>query len=187
MRGKMMHETGARTPPKTKPEMAFREFERQLRRLLLVPQQDLRMSDRTEAIIPPEERRRVWRELQRAGFDLPRLNLSCDIFIIMAFVILEPVLVIGLLLGWRTMVLSFIGLSLLAHRLTRPLAIHPPIGCETVQELVMHMTRVVLEEYKAGLWTHGEIAAKVRQFFAEEAGVPVRDIKEDTRLLDLFP
>jgi hypothetical protein len=173
--------------PKTKPEMVFQEFERELQNLLFLPGNNLRMSDRVESIIPADERRRVWRDLQLAGFDLPELRLSPRIFIVAAVLVLAPVLLLVLSLRKWSLLLTLVELSALAHRLTRPLAIYPPYGCETVQQLVLHLSRFLAEDYKAGLWTHEEIAAKVRQIFAEIAGVPVENIKDDTLLVELFP
>ena len=181
-----MSYSGASTTPKTKPQMVFREFERELRGLLLLPEQNLHMSDRIEAIIPAEERRRVWRDLQLAGFELPELTLSPHVFAIAAVLVLAPVLLLVLSLRKWFMLLSLVELSLLAHRLTRPLAIYPPYGCQTVQQLVLHLSRFLPEDYKAGLWTHEEIAAKVRQIFAESAGIPVENIKDETPLVELF-
>ncbi len=181
-----MSDFDACTPPKTKPEMVFREFEQELRSLLFLPEQNLRMSDRIEAIIPAEERRRVWRDLQLAGFDLPELALSPHVFAIAAVLVLAPVLLLVLSLRKLSLLLSLVELSLLAHRLTRPLAIYPPYGCQTVQQLVLHLSRFLPEDYRAGLWTHEEIAAKVRQIFAEAAGVPVQNIADDTPLVELF-
>jgi Zn-dependent protease with chaperone function len=181
-----MTDSGAAKRPRTKPEMVFREFERELRSFLFLPEQNLCMFDRIEAIIPAEERRRVWRELQLAGFDLPELTLSPRVFAIAAALVLAPVLLLVLSLRKWSMLLSLVELSVLAHRLTRPLAIYPPYGCQTVQQLVLHLSRFMPEDYKAGLWTHEEIAAKVRQIFAERAGVAVQNIKDDTPLVELF-
>jgi hypothetical protein len=176
-------ETSAR--PKTKPEMVFQEFEHELRKLMSSPGQNLQISDRIEAIIPAEERRRVWRDLQEAGFDLPELTLSGLVFHVAAVVVLGPVLLLVLSLRKWSLLLCLVELSLLARRLTRPLAIYPPYGCQTVQQLVLHLSRFRREDYKAGLWTREEVSAKVRQIFAEHAGVPVESIMDDTPIAKL--
>jgi hypothetical protein len=182
----IMVDSSSSSGPKTKPEMVFQEFEYELRNLLLLPEQNLLMSDRIESIIPAAERRRVWRDLQLAGFDLPELTLSPRVFAMAAALVLAPVLLLVLSLRKLSLLLSLFELSLLAHRLTRPLAIYPPYGCETVQQVVLHLSRFMPEDFKAGLWTREEIAAKVRQIFAEDAGVPVDYIKDDTPLMELF-
>jgi hypothetical protein len=173
--------------PRTKPEMVFRELEHELQNLVFLREKSIRMSDRIETIIPAENRRRVWRDLQLAGFDLPELTLSPRVLTIAAVLVLAPVLLLVLSLRRLSLLLSLFELSLLAHRLTRPLAIYPPYGCQTIQELVLHLSRFMPEDYKAGLWTDEEIAAKVRQIFAEIARVPVENIKDDTLLMELFP
>ncbi len=181
-----MSDPGGDSGRKTKIGMTYQEFERELRELVPLSQPNIDPSDRIEALIPSEERRRVWRQLQLAGFDLPELALSPQVFFMAAALVLAPVILLVLSLRKWSMLLSLLELSFLAHRLTRPLAIYPPFGCRTVQQLVVHLSRFVLEDYKAGLWTHDEIAAKVRQIFAEAAGVPVESVKGETRLEELF-
>jgi len=182
-----MTESSSFARPKTKPEMVLQELEGELRNLLPLSGRNLRMSDRIEAISPAEERRRIWRDLQLAGFDLRELTLSPRVFTIAAVLALAPVLLLVLSLRKLSLLLSLFELSLLAHRLTRPLAIYPPYGCRTIEELVLHLSRFMPEDYKAGLWTDEEIGAKVRQIFAEIARVPVENIKDDTLLVELFP
>ena len=70
-----MSDPGSQSVRQTKIDITFREFEKHLRELLPLRQQEIHMSDRIEAIIPSEDRRRVWQELQHAGFDLPELTL----------------------------------------------------------------------------------------------------------------
>jgi hypothetical protein len=181
-----MSDSNGDRPLQTKPEIVFRKFERELSDLLFVPKSNVQLSDRIEAIIPADERRRVWRGLQSAGFDLPELTLSSRVFVIAAALVLGPVLLLVLSLRKWSMLLSSVELSLLAHRLTRPLAIYPPYGCETVQQLVLRFSRFLPEDYKVGLWTHNEVAAKVRQIVAERAGVPFEKVEDDTPLMELF-
>jgi hypothetical protein len=170
----------------TKAEMVRRDLERELRGLVSLPQDGLRMSDRIEVVIPPEQRREIWQKLQLAGFDLPELRLSPRAFLIAATLVLTPVLLLVLSQRRWSLILSLLELAVIAHRWTRPLAIYPPLCCETIQQLVIHLTRFVIEDYKAGLWTHEEIAARVRQILAESAGVPVESVTSDTRLEKLF-
>jgi hypothetical protein len=166
--------------------MVLRDLEQELRGLLFLPEHGVRMTDRIEALIPPEQRRQVWQELQQAGFELPELRLSPRVFMIAAALVLAPVLLLVLSLRKWSMILCLFELSVIAHRLTRPLAIYPPLGYETIQQLVVHLSRFTMEDYKAGLWTQEEIAARVRQILADTAGVSVERITRDTRLEELF-
>ena len=76
-------------------------------------------------------------------------------------------------------------LGLLARKVTRPLTIHPPIGCETMQEAALHLTPFRHEDYKAGLWPREDIAARVRWILARELHIPFEAITEKTSLADL--
>ena len=166
--------------------MALEELEREL--ALLIPvSEPIRASDRIEAIIPPGERRRVWRELQRAGFKLPGLRLRWSVFSIATGLVLGAVVLLALYLrDWSYSLIALVGLGILASRLSRPWAIHAPLGCETLHEAAAYLTRFLPEAYEAGLWTREEISFKIRQILAETANVSVEDIKGETSLRDLF-
>jgi hypothetical protein len=175
-----------RPTQKTKIEMTLEELERELG-LLIPVSEPIRASDRIDAIIPPEHRRRVWGEFQKAGFKLPGLCLSWGVFAIAALLVLGPTALLGLYLrDWSYSFLTLVGLGFLVYRLTRPWAIHAPLGCETLQEAATYLTPFSPEDYKVGLWTREEVAAKVRQIFADAANVPVQEVKGETSLKDLF-
>ena len=62
--------------------------------------------------------------------------------------------------------------------LTRPLAVKPPIACETVHEAVLRLTPFRREDYQAGLRPREELAAKVRLIISEATGVPFAEIHQ---------
>jgi len=172
--------------------------------LLPLSQQEIRMSDRFEAIIPPEDRRRVWQKLQQAGFNLPELTAPPSDFPMLTEFRCLFFLGMLLVLGPPLLLLAFLGKLVRSSMLKRfqgsffdrifprvppenPLAVNPPIGCETIQEAVLQLTRFKVEDYKAGLWPSELIGARVRQIIAASSGVPFQAIKSETRFIDLDP
>jgi len=71
---------------------------------------------------------------------------------------------------------------MLSYRLTRPLAVHPPVYCETVLEAALYLTPFKQVDFKAGLWPQEEIAAKVRMIIACSAGVRFQDVYNNSCL-----
>lgn len=149
------------------------------------PAESISYSARLASIIPPYRRRRVWRHLRAAGFALPGLTLSGPVLIVVVTIILFPAwLIILTVKGWMAL-FSLAELVVLSHKVTRPLAIHPPIGCETVHEAVLELTPFRHEDYRAGLWPPEEIGAKVRLIVAEATGMPFATITPQTKLVDV--
>lgn len=146
---------------------------------------DVQQSDRFQAIVPPRDRRQVWRKLRDDGFELPGLVLSSRVLLFVTICVLAPVLVLYVVVKNWTAFFSLGELGFLARRLTRPWAIHPPVGCETVREAVLHLTPFSQEDYEAGLWPREDIADKVRLIVARATGTPFDSVTEETRLDDI--
>src|SRR5262249_31129782 len=151
--GASMSDTATPSSRQTIPEMTFRLLERKLRELLPSRPQEIHLSDRFETIIPPEDRRRVWRELKLAGLKLPDLTvpqselkrselwgcLLCPIALIL--------MILGLPFLFVALVTKALGFTFVDRilssvfnrifpltRVNEELAIYPPVGCETLQE-----------------------------------------------------
>jgi hypothetical protein len=168
----------------SKIDQASEEVRRQLADVLGVPADEIPPCRGFTGLIPSRERRRVWRELQEAGVDLPELRLSSRVLVAIALVVLFPVALLGVLFSW-SIVLCLAELHLLAYKVTRPWAIHPPMGCETPHEAAVHVTPFRMEDYRAGLWSHEEIGAKVRLVICRCLDIPYASIHEGTRLADI--
>jgi hypothetical protein len=169
----------------SKTNRTFHYLREKLLEIYPIQVDELTSSARFDRLIAADERRRVWQKLREAGFDLPELTLSSRVFLAAALIVMAPVALLAYFLNW-TVVLSLAELGLLARKVTRPLAIYPPIGCETVQEAVLHLTPFRQEDYKAGLWPREDIAAKVRWITARAAGLPFETVTNETRLLDIL-
>jgi hypothetical protein len=139
---------------------------------------------RFEALIPDDERRRVWDGLRAGGLALPALELSPRVFLLAALMVLAPVLLLAFAQKNAAILLSVTELGLLARRITRPLAVHPPRGCETVREAVLRLTPFDTRDYKAGLWPPEDIADRVRLLIAEVANLPFESVKRESRLIE---
>lgn len=169
----------------SKIQQSHRKLQGLLAEILDVPSDRIALSQRLSSLIPKEERRRVWAELRQAGVALPALELSGGVFSVAALVVLSPVLLIALVLKTWLAFLSNLELGVLARKVTRPWAIHPPCGCETVYEALLEVTPVTHEDYKSGRWPRQEIAAKVRQVLARALNIPFEKITDQTRLIDI--
>jgi len=170
---------------KTKPEMTYQLLARKLRELIPLSAQEIHRTDRIKSLIPAKDRRRVWRELRKAGFDFPSLRLSFSRFLISAIFVLIPVGLLALRFGEWCMPVSLAVLGIFGYWLTRPFAIEIPTGCETTYQAAYYVTRCTPETYQSGLWSPQEVAIKVRQVLAEASCVDFEDIKGDMTMEDL--
>jgi hypothetical protein len=156
-----------------------------LSEVLAVPAAAITPDQHLDALVPREERRRVWQEMAEAGYELPPLELSGLVFWLTAVFVVFPLLLVGVILKTWAVVFSLPELGLLARRITRPLAIDTPTGL-TVYEVAVALTPFARVDYKAGLWPAKAIADKVRLIIAAGAGVPFDEVRPDTRLADLI-
>lgn len=171
--------------PESKVDQAYRKLQYLLAEMLGISPADVSRSGRFAALIPREERRRVWRELQEAGLPLPDLELSGPAFLFAAAMLLLPVGLLALLFRTWSVFLGLGNAYRLARKATRPWAIHPAHGCETIQEAVLYITPFKPEDYRAGLWPPEDIAAKVRQVIASTLGIPFDRITNEIRFIDI--
>jgi hypothetical protein len=162
----------------------FRKLCGGLARILPEAPSEMSLADRIDQLIPYRERRRVWCDLREAGFGLPGLCLSGPLRLAVTLLVLAPVASLTYLFGWIG-ALHVLEFGKLAYWITRPWAVHPPIGCETVQEAVLHLTPFRQEDYAAGLWPREDIAAKVRWMFCQAAGRSFETVTEKTVIADL--
>ncbi|OAI45602.1 hypothetical protein AYO44_12730 [Planctomycetaceae bacterium SCGC AG-212-F19] len=172
--------------PNSAPARTFTRLRACLAHVVPAPAESISYSSHLATIIPPWSRRRVWQQLRTAGLALPALTLSGPVFILVVTVVMFPAWLIVLTVKGWTAIFSLAELVLLSHKVTRPLAIHSPIGCETVEEAVLQSTPFRHEDYRAGLWPPEDIASKVRLMVAKAAGVSFATITPQTRLCDLL-
>jgi hypothetical protein len=170
----------AQTARQSKTVCTFIDFRRQLQDMLPTAAANIELAVRLEDVIPIKDRRRIWQMLQDTGLNLPHLGLSKRVLVIVVGLVVGPVVLLALALHTASIVLSVLELSVLAYRVTRPLAVYPPPSWETVHEAVLHLTRFRIADYRAGFWPHEDIAAKVRLIIASTKGVRLQDIHDDS-------
>jgi hypothetical protein len=170
----------------TKISITFREFQRRLRKLSPRNVDEISLADRLDMLIPSEDRRRVWQDLKDSGFDLPALRVSAHTFVVAAFLVFIPALLTLMFQGW-SLALCWAKIGMFTRKLTRPFAIHPPPGCTTIREAVLHLSQFRMEDYRAGLWTPEDIASKVRHIIALASGVPLKALTDKTKIFELDP
>ena len=170
----------------TRTQMTFRQFQRAWNQIAPLPYREISLDDRMDAIVLWNQRRHVWNELRNAGWDLPELQRPKWMVLLLTLTVSS----IAGMLAWSvhlwSALVAMVDLSWTAHKFTRPLAVFPPIACETVREAVLRSTPFRHEDCQAGLWPREDIAAKVRLILSESTGVPFAEIREDTRLTDLL-
>jgi hypothetical protein len=152
--------------------------------LLLVGPAEVRPETKFVDIIPEEDRRSRWQQLQEYGFKVPGLIL-CGRGWLLVLLQLLFLLVLWELLG-NGLLFFFIEIITIIRIVTRPYAIVPPPGYETIERAAVNLTRFNMEQYRAGLWTHDDIAAKVRLIVAEVSGMPFDEITDETNLIELL-
>ena len=170
---------------KSKINQGFHELRLKLGQILNKSPEDISPSQLLVTLIPPQDRRKVWKELQESREILPDLRLANPVIFATALIILLPVTVLAMLSKNRLLFLCLFEFFWIARKLTRTWAIYPPIGCETVQEAVLATTEFHQEDFRAGLWPREDIAAKVRWIFSERSGIPFRDICDEAKIADL--
>jgi hypothetical protein len=178
-----------RTAPsarKSKLAEGLRELRLKLADILGTSPEEITPSQFLVALIPSQVRRRVWRQLQEEGVGLPDLRLSQPVVVAAAIAVLIPLTVLAAVRKSWLVYLGLFELGWLARKLTRPWAIYPPNGCETVLEAVLHVTPFRGDDYRAGLWSRDDIATKVRWIFSKQLGIPFAAIKDDTPIADIW-
>jgi hypothetical protein len=171
--------------PKTRRQIGLRRLQETLHEIA-PPTKELLGYEELEAVLPLEDRRSNWRELQSAGFELPELEMSPQVFWIAALMVLTPLGLLCLVSRIWFVIWSFVEFTILAYKLTRPLAVHPPDWCRTVGQAALCLRDIRMPDGQAVAWTRAEVAERVRMIVAEHAGVPIEEVTEDTRLADLF-
>lgn len=166
----------------TKTSETFHWLRQELARFLPCTADEITLAQRFEELITATERRQVWQQLADEGITLPALELTASARLLATVAVLGPLSLVAVLLRDGLVLLSVGEAGLLTYRLTRRWAVHPPSGCETVREAVLHLTPFRRQDSEAGLWPHEEIAAKVRLIVARATGMPFASVTEDTRL-----
>ena len=141
-------------------------------------------ADRLADLFPWFGRRAVWQTLAERGYRLPPLVLAQPLQLVSAL----SVLLRSAALAWflhPVFLVTIVPFGWLTWRLTRPWAVVPPPGCQTVYEAAIHATPFRHADYDAGLWSDADVSAKVRAVIALSLGVSMEEVRPESRLSDL--
>jgi hypothetical protein len=135
-----------------------------------------------DTLLPIDVRRLVWRQLKR-HLPVPGLELSDRERERSLWIVLIATLAFTLCLqNWFALIVA-VPVSLFVHRASCPRAIHFPYGLRTVGELVICATQFGDHKESGYRWTRNEIALKVRITIADAVGVPVEELRPETKFL----
>jgi len=86
-----------------------------------------------------------------------------------------------LTIAWLEILVALL-LFLVGFRLSRPLAVHLPPGCDTVRGLIttnLAWNRGVIGKQAAGSDAQGDLWERLRAIIAEQTGIPPEQITEE--------
>jgi len=150
-----------------------------MRKLLLQSLPDcgvrIRPGSRLDEIVPEATRRRVWAAVRKEGLVLPRLELTRRQQWLCALAIATPVL---LWRDWAGAAASF-AVALAVYWGTRPWAIHPPVCCRTIRDVVLLAVDRNRPTGGGGQFSEREVVQKVRLIAAKQFRMPAEQITDD--------
>lgn len=160
---------------------SFYKVRQQLSSVLSIARRTIKPKDALEKLIPLEKRRDIWAKLKSVGLLMPALERSrimsnvciaivCTISLALALIFLEPFLL-----------LIAIPLFIALAYATRQYAIHIPAVCLTIGDLSIYATSMQDFDSTNSAWSRIEILLKVRMITAEQLGIPIDKIAEDSR------
>lgn len=165
--------------------LVFYRFRRELLEMVPVARERLRPSARIEDVIPRPVRRRVWQQLRKRGYKLPPLEFSGSAILLSFLAIVARSAAFAWIFNNAVFALAALPFVALTWWTTRPLAIHPPTGCQTLREAVLLATPFRKVDYDAGMWPRADISAKVRAIIALQLAIPFDQVREESRWVDL--
>jgi hypothetical protein len=146
------------------------------------PRREIGPGTELESLLPRDRRRKLWRNVEQQGVNLPPLERSWGPLILgCLMVVAGPVGITVLLRHWAGL-LTVVPLGVLAILATRPWAIEFPIGLRTVGELALDLTHYAEHLDSGHRWTRNEIAFKVRAEIAGAMGRSLSEVRLECRL-----
>jgi hypothetical protein len=150
-----------------------------------VGRREVRPGALLEELIPLPQRREVWRRLRRRGLPVPALELAPAERAWNVFGVLKTTASLALGLQRWIALVAVLPLGLVAYWISRPRAVHFPLGLRTVGEMVLYLTSFPEHRGSGYRWTHNEVAFKVRVVVAESLGLTLDAVQPERTLADL--
>jgi hypothetical protein len=138
-----------------------------------------------EMLLPVQGRRIVWQQLRQRGLRVPALELSPRASTLNALGVLRMAISFALWLQHWLGLSVAIPVGLVVWWVSRPYAVHFPLGVRTVGEMVIHMTRFGEHKHSGYRWTENEISTKVRLTLAECLNHRLEAVRPESTLAEL--
>ncbi len=177
---RLSEKRGGKSPP-CRTSRAFYRLRRALVRAAGVERSRVTPSALVGELVPPFQRRRVWKAVRADGIVLPRLMVSrvLGTTILLGSVVVPVVL--GIALSRPLLLLLPVPSFMVALVLLQPLRLALPPGCRTVGDLaesVSHQAPIV------GPLSPDEVEAAVRSLVAEHLDVPLEKVTPNARFIE---
>lgn len=160
---------------------SFYKVRQQLSKVLPIPRRMINPKDPLEKIIPIDRRQDIWPKLRSVGLFLPALERSKVVSRVSIAVVCAIPLAITLLFLEPYFMLTAIPLGIAIAYATRQYAVHIPAVCLTVGDLSVYATSMRDHDSANSAWSRSEVLLKVRMITAEQLGIPIDKIAEDSR------
>jgi len=163
---------------------SFYRLRRELTKLLSLPRRSITPRTELGSLIPPEQRREVWRALLSSGIQLPSLQRSTVTAWTAAIIVTAFPAGLALIRSEPWFLLAALPLWFVVSLATRPLAVFVPGSAQTISDVVMHTTSMKSSDLTDAVPTRREILYKIRVITSEQLGIPIEQISEDSRFTE---
>jgi len=167
---------------------AFYHLRRTLLESIPISRSEVRLTSSIAALLPIDQRQRIWGALAQEGFSLPLLQRPEHIVAATtALVIVLTAILSGLtsvFIGgtWAVVAIALLLAGWLAGaELTRHLAVDIPPSCATIRDLVLSYAKPVQSNGQDVAMSEREIALKVRSIVAQQMGYAIDEVTEKKR------
>jgi hypothetical protein len=149
-----------------------------------LPRERFRPDARLNDLIPPSRRQAAWEALDAVGLPT-RVYLPPAACLVVMGLLCLALWWVGSWAGVLAAVAAFLPLLIaFSYLVGMFLAQVGPPGMTTLGDLVMWCTHPRDHRASGYHWSRGDIAHKVRLIVADQSGVPLDRIREDTRFVD---
>ena len=182
-----VHAELSRTLPQAEACLTSRSFyrlRRELTTFLSLSRRDITPKTELGSLIPQEQRRDLWQVLLSCGIQLPSLQRSTATVWTAAIIVTACAAALAVVTRDPWFLLAALPLWFVASLATRPLAVFVPGSAQTISDLVMYATSMKASDLTDAAPTRREILYKIRVITSEQLGIPMEQIREDSRFTE---
>lgn len=182
-----VHAELRRTVPQAESCLTSRSFyrlRRELTKFLSLSRRDITPKTELGSLIPQEQRRDLWQTLLSRGIQLPSLQRSAATVWAAAIIVTACATGVAVVTREPWFLLAALPLWFVASLATRPWAVFVPGSAQTISDLVMYTTSMKTSDLTDAAPTRREILYKIRVITSEQLGIPMEQIREDSRFTE---